>query len=87
MYLKAWIESSASAVTALPETAFVQAGGKDYIFVKSGELTFHQLEVKKGASENGFTEITLPDDFGPQSEIAITGAYSILSKILNNSEE
>src|SRR6478609_8250533 len=31
MYLKAWIESSASAVTALPETAFVQAGGKDYI--------------------------------------------------------
>jgi len=86
MYLKAWIESRGSSVNCLPESAFVQANGKDYIFVKSGELTFRQVEVTKGTSENGFTEIMLPDDISLESEIVVTGAYSILSKILNNEE-
>lgn len=86
MYLKAWIESSASAVSALPESAFVQAGGKDYIFVQSGDRIFQQTEVTKGASENGFTEVTLPEDFNQQSEIVTAGAYAILSKNLNSEE-
>lgn len=86
MYLKAWIESSASAANTLPESSFVQANGKDYVFVKSGDRTFQQVEVSKGTSENGFTEITLPDEMNIQSEIVVDGAYSILSKMLNSEE-
>jgi cobalt-zinc-cadmium efflux system membrane fusion protein len=86
MYLKAWIESKASAVTALPESAFVQANGKNYIFTKSGERTFQQVEVEKGVSEDGYTEITLPENFDLQTEIVTTGAYTLLSTILNSGE-
>jgi len=86
MYLKAWIESSSAAVTSLPESSFVQTDGKDFIFIKWGKLTFQQVEVKKGTSENGFTEVILPEDFNPQTEIVTTGAYVILSKLLNSEE-
>ena len=86
MYLKAQIESSSSAVLSLPESAFVQAGGKDYIFIQSGERTFQQVEIEKGVSENGFTEVSLPEGIDTNADIVTTGAYTILSKILNSEE-
>lgn len=53
---------------------------------KDNHVAFRRVEVKVGVSENGYTAITLPDNFNAQSKIVIKGAYDLLSK-MNNSEE
>lgn len=51
------------------------------------EFTFKMVEVKKGITQNGYTEVMLPEGFDKNnSEVVIKGTYSILSK-MNNSEE
>ncbi len=99
MYLKALIEISDNQTTAISEQAIVTAGGKDYIFIKTKEeahdkeekheegYSFKAVEIKKGISQNGYTEIMLPEGFETATaEVVIKGAYDLLSK-MNNSEE
>lgn len=51
------------------------------------EYAFSSVEVTKGVSQNGYTEIFLPEGFElDHAEVVIKGAYSLLSK-MNNSEE
>jgi cobalt-zinc-cadmium efflux system membrane fusion protein len=45
------------------------------------------VEIQIGNSELGYTEVTVPDTLNEQSEVVVTGAYSILSKIKNSEEE
>ncbi len=95
MYVNAIIESSAIQVTALPSEAIVSFDDKDYIFVfeKSKEENGKQfteyriVEVHKGVTDGGFTEILLPDgiDFS-RLQVVIKGAYSILSTWKNSGE-
>lgn len=48
---------------------------------------FKAVEVKVGVSDNGFTEVNLPDTFDiTATNIVLKGAYDLLSK-MNNSEE
>jgi cobalt-zinc-cadmium efflux system membrane fusion protein len=103
MYLKALIEVGDNKTTALPDNAVVNAGGKDYIFIKAEETpakkpeakeanheeiyVFKAIEIKKGISQHGYTEVMLPEGFDTDhSEIVVKGAYDLLSK-MNNSEE
>ena len=102
MYLKALIEIDDNKTPALPSQAIVSAGGKEYIFFKTKEaehkqegtsekqeeeFIFKAIEIKKGGSQNGFTEIILPEGIDiANAEIVVNGAYTILSK-MNNSEE
>ncbi|MBC7485274.1 MAG: efflux transporter periplasmic adaptor subunit, partial [Cytophagaceae bacterium] len=45
------------------------------------------IEVQLGVSEDGFTEVVLPENIHTNStQVVIKGAYVILSK-MNNSEE
>ncbi len=115
MYLKALIEVGDNITTALPDMAIVNAGGKDYIFIKSEEehheekkevkeekktseetkeeaheeeFIFKAIEIKKGVSQNGFTEVMLPEGFEiDHAEVVIKGAYDLLSKMNNGEEE
>jgi cobalt-zinc-cadmium efflux system membrane fusion protein len=48
---------------------------------------FAMVEIQIGNSELGYTEVTVPDTLNEQSEVVVTGAYSILSKIKNSEEE
>jgi membrane fusion protein, heavy metal efflux system len=48
---------------------------------------FTMVEIEIGNSELGFTEVTLPENFNPESKIAVKGAYSLLSKMKNSEEE
>ncbi|PIQ21622.1 MAG: efflux transporter periplasmic adaptor subunit [Cytophagales bacterium CG18_big_fil_WC_8_21_14_2_50_42_9] len=93
MYVKAFIELDINTVPALPQEAVVQSEGKDYIFVLKGTRQeagqqmrdFEMVEVRKGVTESGYTEIVEPaaiKDF-----IAVKGAYSILAKMKNTEEE
>jgi len=106
MYLKALIEISDHKATALPDLAIVNAGGKNYIFIKAEEeghdhekeaegkeekheeeYVFKAIEIQKGVSQNGYTEVILPEGFETDhAEVVTKGAYDLLSK-MNNSEE
>lgn len=51
------------------------------------ELSFRAIEISKGVSQNGYTEVFLPTGFEiDHAEVVIKGAYSLLAK-MNNSEE
>ena len=49
--------------------------------------TFKAIEVTKGITQNGYTEVLLPEGFDMEhTEVVTKGAYDLLSK-MNNSEE
>jgi cobalt-zinc-cadmium efflux system membrane fusion protein len=95
MYVNAFIEESDRKVTALPSDAVVSFDDKNYIFVfgkdkvESGKaMTEYQIiEVKKGVSSSGFTEITLPEGFDLKTaKVVLKGAYTLLSAKKNAGE-
>lgn len=49
-------------------------------------IAFKRIEVTTGVSENGYTEVILPESFDKSSKVVINGAYDLLSK-MNNVEE
>lgn len=59
---------------------------------KKGEPTekhipFKRIEVTTGVSENGYTEVILPEGFDRKIKVVINGAYDLLSKMNNVEEE
>lgn len=49
--------------------------------------SFDLLEVVKGNTELGFSEITLPEDFNMKNKIVVKGGYHLLAKMKNSEEE
>jgi cobalt-zinc-cadmium efflux system membrane fusion protein len=95
MYVNALIEESDQKVTALPSEAVVSFDDKDYIFVfeknkeESGNAMteYRIIEVKKGVSSSGYTEIILPEGFDVNTaKVVIKGAYNLLSAKKNAGE-
>jgi cobalt-zinc-cadmium efflux system membrane fusion protein len=95
MYVNAYIEESASKVTALPAEAIVSFDDKDYIFTFEKEkeeagkpfTEYRMIEVKKGVSGLGYTEIKLPAGFDIKTARIVTkGAYNLLSAKKNAGE-
>ncbi len=88
MYLKAYVEAGTKRLPAIPNEAIVNFEGKDFIFVAEKEANhFKMLEVTKGISELGFTEVEMKEGLNIESLIVISGAYDILAKIKNSEEE
>ncbi|MBY0426028.1 MAG: efflux RND transporter periplasmic adaptor subunit, partial [Cytophagales bacterium] len=91
MYLKAVIEVGDNKTTALPDVAIVNAGSKNYIFIKDDghghdheeeknaeENVFKAIEIQKGVSQNGYTEVILPEGFETDhAEVVTKGAYDL----------
>jgi cobalt-zinc-cadmium efflux system membrane fusion protein len=108
MYLKAVVELGENKTTALPDLSIVNAGGKDYIFIKSeeghhdeekkdgkeekeekheDEVVFKAIEITKGVSQNGYTEVFLPEGFElDHAEVVVKGTYDLLAKMNNGGE-
>ena len=95
MYVNAIIEASANQVTALPSDAIVSFDDKDYIFVfdknkeENGKpfTEYRMVEVQKGVTDGGFTEIILPEGFDIKTaKVVIKGAYNLLSAKKNAGE-
>ena len=95
MYVNALIEESDIKVTALPSEAVVSFDDKDYIFVFEKEkkedgnamTEYLIVEVRKGVSASGYTEITLPEGFDINAaRVVIKGAYNLLSAKKNAGE-
>jgi len=88
IYITASVETSKNSMTALPTEAIVQFDEKDYIFVfdrvkkeNGKEVTeYKMVQVKKGASDNGFSGVILPDGFDIRhAKVVIKGAYNLLA--------
>ena len=95
MYVNATIELSGRKVTALPSDAVVSFDDKDYIFTflrnkqeKGVDFTeYRMVEVHKGITEGGFTEITVPAGFVITGvKVVVKGAYNLLSAKKNAGE-
>lgn len=50
-------------------------------------IPFKRIEITTGVSENGYTEVILPEGFDRTAKIVINGAYDLLSKMNNVEEE
>jgi RND family efflux transporter, MFP subunit len=95
MYVNALISESDLIVTALPSDALVTFDDKDYIFiyekdkVEAGKAftEYKMIEVKKGVSDSGFTEVKLPEGFkSGLAKVVTKGAYTLLSAKKNAGE-
>ena len=88
MYMNADVELKLSNVETINEDAIISFEGKDYVFVSKSKLQFEMIEVKKGSSENNFTEVNSIDGKDILSaQIVTKGAYSLLMQLKNKSEE
>jgi len=94
MYVKAFIELSDERVPSLPQEAIIQWEGRDYAFLYGGKRTegeetmndFRLIPVEKGVTQNGFTQITLPEG-NAQAQWVVQGAYNLLAKLKNSEGE
>lgn len=86
MYMNAEIEVKSTNALTLPEEAVVSFEGKEYIFVVVDKMNFKITEVTTGNNENGFIEILNGDSFS-QKTIVTKGAYTLLMKLKNKSDE
>jgi cobalt-zinc-cadmium efflux system membrane fusion protein len=95
MYVNAIIETSGNKVNALPSDAVINFDDKDYIFVfdknkeEAGKpfTEYRIIEVKKGVTDGGYTEIILPEGFNVQTaKVVIKGAYTLMSAKKNAGE-
>lgn len=62
-------------------------GAADNSKTPEKHIAFKRIEVTTGVSENGYTEVILPEGFDRTSKIVINGAYDLLSKMNNVEEE
>ncbi|MBP8849507.1 MAG: efflux RND transporter periplasmic adaptor subunit [Breznakibacter sp.] len=95
MYVLAHIEKNDKQVTSVQEEAIVAFENKDYIliFEKDKEedgkpfTEYRFIEVQKGETNDGFTEVQLPAGFNLiMSKVVLKGAYNLLSAKKNAGE-
>jgi len=95
MYVNAVIQSKSNQVTSVPSEAIVSFDDKDYIFVfeknkvESGKpfTEYRMIQIQKGVSDNGFTEIVLPESVNYKvTKVVVKGAYNLLSAKKNAGE-
>ncbi|MEI6456639.1 MAG: efflux RND transporter periplasmic adaptor subunit [bacterium] len=95
MYVNGEIQVSNNNAWVLPQDAVVQFNGRFFIFIYKGIRAengkqihdFLAIEVGKGPTDRGFTEIVLPEGFEAASEqVVIKGAYTLLSAWKNAGE-
>ena len=95
MYVLAHIEKNDKQVTSVPSDAVVSFDNKNYIFAFEKEkeeggkpfTEYRFIEITKGDSNDGFTEIQLPEGFNIQNTKIVTkGAYKLLAAKKNAGE-
>lgn len=95
MFVSAYINGEGKDVTSLPSQSIVHFDDKDYIFLfeknkeeKGKPFTeFKMIEVTKGVTEGGYTEVRLPDGLDIKtSKVVVKGAYNLLAAKKNAGE-
>lgn len=87
MYMNALVELNVNNLQTINDDAIVSFEGKDYVFISKINRVFELLEIKKGTSENGFTEIAAVNKIDLSNLNLVTkGAYSLLMQLKNIEE-
>jgi membrane fusion protein, heavy metal efflux system len=86
MFMNSEIETKSNRSYALPVDALVRFANKQYVFISTTKNTFELVEVQAGETENEYTEITI-DETLAENQFVIKGAYTLLMKMKNTSEE
>ena len=86
MYMNADVEVITNNAASVPEEAIVDFEGLNYVFVERDKNQFAMVKVETGTHENGYIEIKNNKGF-MNEQIVIKGAYTILMKLKNKSEE
>lgn len=93
MFVRAVIETTAHRSTALPDKAVVDYEGRQYVFRQEsaarGKQVFRMVQVRRGQQADGYSEVLLPGvpTKDTTTRYVVEGAYSLLSKLKNASEE
>jgi cobalt-zinc-cadmium efflux system membrane fusion protein len=85
MFMNAEIALKNTNALVLPDDAVVNFENKQFIFIAKDNNAFEMLEVQTGTTENEYIEILTPDI--SSKKIVVKGAYSLLMKMKNTSEE
>ncbi|WP_119080401.1 efflux RND transporter periplasmic adaptor subunit [Chitinophaga alhagiae] len=87
-YLKAWVETGAARVPALPAAAVVMEAGREYVFVATEAARhYRKVEIKTGVTAGGYTEVILPEELPADAQFVTQGAHDLLAKMANSGEE
>jgi cobalt-zinc-cadmium efflux system membrane fusion protein len=89
MYVNAFIETGTHKVPSVPEEAVISNGGKDYIFIFQDKINeggsvvmrFRLIEVNRGITGEGFSEIKLLETMPENSQVVVKGAYYLSSEL------
>ncbi|WP_046243763.1 efflux RND transporter periplasmic adaptor subunit [Hymenobacter terrenus] len=93
MFVRAVVETTSRRVPALPDKAVVDYEGKQFVFRQqpsvAGQQIFKMLEVRRGEQADGYSEVLIPGPAATDTtaQYVTEGAYSLLSKLKNPSEE
>jgi cobalt-zinc-cadmium efflux system membrane fusion protein len=86
-FMNAEIEVKTGTTLTLPEDAIVNYENKTYAFVVKGQNSFEMTEVKTGVAQNGYIEISVPGKDVSSQTFVTKGAYTLLMKMKNTTEE
>ena len=88
MYINGKIRAGAKPVTALPENAVIEEGGKPFIFtaqkhLEDGEVEWElkPLEVRTGETEDGWVEIKLLEPLLENTQVVFNNAYYLIAEM------
>ena len=88
MFMTGEIDVQTNNSWVIPVDAVVSFENKQYIFIKKDNNQFEIQEIMTGISEDGYVEIISGDIKNISSKTIVTkGAYSLLMKLKNTSDE
>lgn len=87
MYMNAEVEVSTNNAFVIPNDGLVRFEGKQYVFTQTDKNKYAMQEVTTQNTENGFTQITFPDNADMTNKTFVTkGAYTLLMTMKNTEE-
>ena len=85
MFVQARILIDSKKVSALPDEAFVHEKGLDYVFVQikhqDDEFEFEKIQVNRGISDLGFSEVVFINEIPKDAILVKKGAYYLSSEM------
>jgi len=85
MFVQARILIDSKKVSALPDEAFVHEKGLDYVFVQikhqDDEFEFEKIQVNRGISDLGFSEVVFVIEIPKDAILVKKGAYYLSSEM------
>lgn len=85
MFVEARIVTTSKEVRVLPNEAFINEKGLDYVFIQKSKtddkIEFEKVQVNKGVSDLSFTEVLFIKDLPKDAIIVTKGAYYLNAEL------